>query len=215
MSQTGWDATNVMTKAFENGAVPAPSEPLKGAALRVFEAARDLFYQRGIRAVGVDEIVCEAGVTKPSLYRNFASKDDLIVACLEEFTKEGFEKMEAVIAAAGPEPRDRLRAVIAYKAADMAQPGFRGCAISNTAVEFPEPGHRGRKAIEDCKIQFRERLVGLTRDMNAREPEALADGLILLIEGAYSTYHVFGSQGPAQSLVRAADALIDCYRPHG
>lgn len=204
-----------MTKAFESDAPPESSVPLKGAALRVFEAARDLFYQRGIRAVGVDEIVCEAGVTKPSLYRNFASKDDLIVACLKEFTKEGFEKMEAVIANAGPDPRDRLRAIIAYKAADMAQPGFRGCPMSNTAVEFPEPGHRGRQAIEDCKIQFRDRLVELTRDMKAREPEALADGLILLIEGAYSTYHVFGSQGPAQSLVRAADALIDCYRPHG
>ena len=122
--------------------------------------------------------------------------------------------MEAGIAAAGPDPRDRLRAVIAYKAADMAQPGFRGCAISNTAVEFPEPGHRGRKAIEDCKTKFRERLVELTRELNAREPEALADGLILLIEGAYSTYHVFGSQGPSQSLVRAADALIECYRPN-
>jgi AcrR family transcriptional regulator len=203
-----------MTKIVESDAVPETAVPLKGAALRVFEAARDLFYQRGIRAVGVDEIVCEAGVTKPSLYRSFASKDDLIVACLEEFTKEGFEKMESVIAAAGSDPRDRLRAVIAYKAADMAEPGFRGCAISNTAVEFPEPGHRGRQAIEHCKIQFRERLVELTRDMKAREPEALADGLILLIEGAYSTYHVFGSQGPAQSLVRAADALIDCYRPN-
>lgn len=203
-----------MVKAVESDAVPEDPVPLKGAALRVFEAARDLFYQRGIRAVGVDEIVCEAGVTKPSLYRNFASKDDLIVACLEEFTREGFEKMEAGIAAAGPDPRDRLRAVIAYKAADMAQPGFRGCAISNTAVEFPEPGHRGRKAIEDCKTKFRERLVELTRELNAREPEALADGLILLIEGAYSTYHVFGSQGPSQSLVRAADALIECYRPN-
>ena len=81
-------------------------------------------------------------------------------------------------------------------------------------MEFPEPGHRGRKAIEDCKTKFRERLVELTRELNAREPEALADGLILLIEGAYSTYHVFGSQGPSQSLVRAADALIECYRPN-
>jgi AcrR family transcriptional regulator len=212
--QIRWYIENVMTRSSENGSALPVSEPLKGAALRVFEAARDLFYQRGIRAVGVEEIVVEAGVTKPSLYRNFASKDDLIVACLEQFTKEGFEKMDAVIDAAGDEPRDQLRAIIAYKAADMAQPGFRGCAISNTAVEFPEPGHRGRQAIEDCKIRFRERLVQLTRNMKSREPEALADGLILLIEGAYSTYHVFGSQGPGQSLVRAADALIDCYRPH-
>lgn len=188
--------------------------PLKGAAQRIFDAALDLFYQRGVRAVGVDDIVCEAGVTKPSLYRSFASKDDLIVACLEEVTREGFEKMEAVIEAAGDNPRDQLRALIAYKAAGMTEPGFRGCAISNTAVEFPEPGHQGRKVIEDCKVHFRDRIVDLTRAMKSREPEALADGLVLLIEGAYSSCHVYGSQGPAQSLVRAADALIDCYRPH-
>ncbi len=70
-------------KCQEGDSVVSEREPLKGAAQRVFEAARDLFYQRGIRAVGVEEIVCEAGVTKPSLYRNFASKDDLVVACLE------------------------------------------------------------------------------------------------------------------------------------
>ena len=53
----------------------------KTAAARVFEAARDLFYHRGVRDVGVDEIVCKAGVTKPSLYRAFGSKDQLIAAC--------------------------------------------------------------------------------------------------------------------------------------
>lgn len=199
-------------KCQEGDSAVFEREPLKGAAQRVFEAARDLFYQRGIRAVGVEEIVCEAGVTKPSLYRNFASKDDLVVACLEEFTRDALEKLNVVIAAAGDDPRDQLRALIAHKAASMSEPGFRGCAISNTAVEFPEPGHRGRQAIEDCKIQFRERLVQLTRDMKAREPEALADGLLLLIEGAYSSHQIFGSQGPGQSLVRSADALIECYR---
>lgn len=199
-------------KCQEGDSAVSDREPLKGAAQRVFEAARDLFYQRGIRAVGVEEIVCEAGVTKPSLYRNFASKDDLVVACLEEFARDALEKLNVVIAAAGDDPRDQLRALIAHKAASMNEPGFRGCAISNTAVEFPEPGHRGRQAIEDCKIQFRERLVQLTRDMKAREPEALADGLLLLIEGAYSSHQIFGSQGPGQSLVRSADALIECYR---
>lgn len=187
--------------------------PLKGAAQRIFDAALDLFYQRGIRAVGVDDIVCEAGVTKPSLYRNFASKEDLVVACLEEVTRDGIEKMDAVIAEAGDNPRDQVRALIAHKAAGMTDPGFRGCAISNCAVEFPEPGHQGRRVIEECKIQFRDKFVELTRAMQAREPEALADGLILLIEGAYSSSHVYGSQGPAQSLVRAADALIESYRP--
>ncbi|MFD2498352.1 TetR/AcrR family transcriptional regulator [Rhizorhabdus histidinilytica] len=77
----------------------------KTAATRVFEAARDLFYHRGIRAVGVDEIVCKAGVTKPSLYRAFASKDDLIAACLEESGRESRAALESVL-----EEGERIRA---------------------------------------------------------------------------------------------------------
>jgi AcrR family transcriptional regulator len=195
-----------------NADTSADRPPLTGVAKRVFDSARALFYERGVRAVGVEEIVCQAGVTKPSLYRNFASKDDLVVACLQDHVREADARFDACIAAAGDNPRDRLRAVIAYKAADMQQPKFRGCAMSNTAVEFPEPDMRGRAVIEAAKSSFRGKLVALARAMDAREPEALADGLMLLIEGAYATHHVFGSQGPSQTLVRTADALIDAHR---
>lgn len=190
------------------GCESACGEPRKKAATRIFETARDLFYRRGIRAVGVDEIVCQAGVTKPSLYRSFDSKDDLVAKCLESFASEGREKLEARIAAAGPEPLAQLRGLIAFYADEMARPGFRGCAMSNAAVEFPEEGHPGRLVAENCKMQLRERVVGLTRQIGADDPDALADGLILLIEGAYAAHHVFGSQGPANAFVLATERLI-------
>src|SRR3954471_23494882 len=88
----------------------------KTAATRVFEAARELFYHRGIRAVGVDEIVAQAGVTKPSLYRAFASKDDLVAACLEESAREGREALDAVVAET-PDPREQLRGIVRFYAA--------------------------------------------------------------------------------------------------
>ena len=185
--------------------------PRKGAAKRVFDTAMDLFYKRGIRAVGVDEIVTQAGVTKPSLYRNFASKDDLVAACLEGFAEDSWVEIDSAVLAAGKEPHAQLRAFVNYYAAQMAKPDFRGCPMSNTAVEFPEPGHPGRAIVENCKVELRSRLVALTRQIDVREPEALADGLLMLIEGAYSTHHVFGTQGPAQSLVACADALIEAH----
>lgn len=185
--------------------------PRKGAAKRVFDTAMDLFYKRGIRAVGVDEIVTQAGVTKPSLYRNFASKDDLVAACLEGFAEDSWAEIDAAVLAAGKNPRAQLRAFVTYYADKMIRPDFRGCPMSNTAVEFPEPGHPGRVIVENCKVELRSRLVDLTRQINVREPEALADGLLMLIEGAYSTHHVFGTQGPAQSLVGCADALIEAH----
>lgn len=183
----------------------------KTASYKVFEAARELFYRRGIRAVGVDEIVCEAGVTKPSLYRAFKSKDELVTACLQESAREGREAIADTLATCGADPRQRLRAVVQHYADRIACPDFRGCVISNVAVEMPETGHPGRAVIEECKSDLRSRMAELARELPVRDPGALADGLILVIEGAFATHHVFGSQGPAQSLVGTCDALIQAH----
>lgn len=183
----------------------------KTAATRVFEAARDLFYYRGIRAVGVDEIVCKAGVTKPSLYRAFASKDHLVAACLEESGREGRIALSAVIEKAGDDPRDQIRAMVRFFAAKVASPDFRGCAMSNTAVEIPEPGHPGRAVLEACKAAVRATIVDMTRKLDIARPEELADGLILIMEGGMATHHIFGSQGPCMAMVATSDALVDAH----
>mgnify|MGYP003574938527 CR=1 FL=1 len=184
-------------------------EGRKSAGQRIFETARELFYRRGVRAVGVDEIVCQAGVTKPSLYRAFASKDDLVAACLKESGREARATLEALLDEAPPEPRQRLRLVLNHYAEKIACPEFRGCPMSNTAVEFPEPGHPGREIVESCKTELRALLAGLTRDLEVRDPEALADGLVLIIEGAMASHHIYGSQGPSAAMVATGEALID------
>ena len=194
------------------GCGDAGVEPRKNAGTRIFETARELFYQRGVRAVGVDEIVCQAGVTKPSLYRSFDSKDDLVAACLESFAAEGTAALDARIASAGDDPLARIRALVSHYVDLMSEPGFRGCPMSNTAVEFPEAGHSGRQVVEGCKIELRSRMVDMARDLKVREPEVLADGLMLLIEGAFSVHHVFGSQGPGRALAESADRLIAAHR---
>ena len=181
----------------------------KGAAQRVFDTARELFYRRGVRAVGVDEIVCQAGVTKPSLYRAFASKDDLVAACLEESAREGREALDRLLAELPADPRRQLSALLRHYAELVARPDFRGCPLTNTAVEFPEAGHAGRQVAEGCKNEMRALLVGLTRQLPARDPEALADGLVLIIEGAMASHHIYGSQGPSAALVATGEALID------
>lgn len=186
----------------------------KTAAAKIFDTALDLFYRRGIRAVGVDEIVCGAGVTKPSLYRAFKSKDELVAACLQESAREGRAAVLAAIQAAGPDPQRRLRAVIRHFANKLLGPDYRGCLASNVAVELPEPNHPGRAIVIDCKLDMRGIVVGLARDVGAASPEVLADGLVLLIEGAIATHHIFGLDGPARSLIVSCDALIDAHLPH-
>jgi len=188
-----------------------PETVKKTAASKIFDTARDLFYRRGIRAVGVDEIVCEAGVTKPSLYRAFKSKDDLVAACLQEEGREGRDAIHAALDGAGPEPRARLDALLRIYADKLTRPDFRGCPMSNVAVELPEPGHPGREVIERCKTDLRAIVVQLARDLRAADPEGLADGLILVIEGAIATHHIFGSQGPSHSMIATCNALVESH----
>lgn len=203
-----------MTVKDETSCECGPGFLKKTAASKIFDTARDLFYRRGIRAVGVDEIVCEAGVTKPSLYRAYKSKDDLVAACLQESAREGREAVDAAVAAAGPDPRDRLRAVVNHFADKIKSPDFRGCAISNVAVELPEPGHPGREIVENCKSSLRALVGDLTRALDITEPDELADGLILVIEGAMASHHIFGSQGPALSLLATCETLTESYLKH-
>lgn len=79
------------------------SAPVR-AGDRIRAAARELFYLRGFRGVGVDEIVARAGVTKPSLYRGFASKDALVVACLEDYDAGLRGRLDEALAAHPDDP---------------------------------------------------------------------------------------------------------------
>lgn len=200
-----------MTENVGEGVICDAETIKKTAANKIFDTARDLFYRRGVRAVGVDEIVCEAGVTKPSLYRAFKSKDDLVAACLRESAREGQEAIHAAMDAAGSDPRKRLDALLHHYADKLTCPEFRGCIMSNVAVELPEPGHPGRAVLEDCKTQMRGTLVGLAKDLHVADPDAMADGLLLVIEGAIATHHIFGSQGPAHSMTATCEAIIEAH----
>ncbi|RYD95370.1 MAG: TetR/AcrR family transcriptional regulator, partial [Sphingomonadales bacterium] len=100
---------------------------------------------------------------------------------------------------------------VRYYAAKIASPDFRGCPMSNTAIEIPEPGHPGRVVLEACKADMRATIVEITRRLDIARPEELADGLILIVEGAISVHHIFGSQGPCAAMTATSDALIDAH----
>ncbi|WP_136163275.1 TetR/AcrR family transcriptional regulator [Sphingomonas flavalba] len=190
----------------------AESAPHKKAAERVFEAAQSLFYEKGIRAVGVDEIVSRAGVTKPSLYRAFASKDALVAACLQAAGDSNRAAVEQAIRAAGTDPRAQLLAVVRYKAAKMADSDFRGCPMANIAAEFAEADHPGRVVAAACKAEIRGRLAEVAAAIPVARPEVLADGLLMLIEGAFSLYCGCGCSELPAILERNAELLIDAHR---
>ncbi len=176
---------------------------------RIFAAAKDLFYRRGIRAVGVETIVAEAGATKMSLYRSYPSKDDLVVAYLEERDALYWTWWDDVGARHPNAPRDQLRTLLGDIAARVNRPGSRGCPFTNAATEFPEPDHPGRKIAERNKQELRRRLTEIAAALDARNPNKLGDQLFLAIEGTYATANLMGPGGPIDSLVDTGEALVD------
>ncbi|HWL81521.1 MAG TPA: TetR/AcrR family transcriptional regulator [Roseomonas sp.] len=186
------------------------AKPLPAAA-RIREAAAELFYRLGIRAVGVDEIVSRAGVTKPSLYRSFSSKDELAACYLRDYEGQFWQRFDAAVAAHPGDPRAQIVAFLRPLGERAATKGYRGCGLTNAAVEYPASGHPARLVSEAHKRELRRRLRAMAAEMGARDPEALGDGLLLLIEGAFVSGQLFGAGGPAARVAENADRLIGAW----
>ncbi|MGH8195014.1 MAG: TetR/AcrR family transcriptional regulator [Woeseiaceae bacterium] len=176
---------------------------------RICETARELFYQRGIRGVGVEMIAAEAGTTKMSLYRNFSSKDDLVAECLCEQEREFWAWWEATVEPLNGQPRRQIEALFDALEAQLASDHWsRGCVFANAAVELPDKHHPARKIILEHHRAVRARLRAICGEMNARDPGALADGLVLLMAGVYMSCLVFEGAEFKQSFAATARAML-------
>src|SRR3569832_1422102 len=108
---------------------------------RILQAASDLFYRQGIRAVGVESIAEAAGTNKMTLYRHFESKDELVAEYLRRLASDADGHIQELKAAHPGKPCEALRAWLGEMAAHIAHGDDRGCALTNAAVELPEKEH--------------------------------------------------------------------------
>ena len=196
-----------MRKPLAVAATPvAPVE--KSARQRILDTAAELFYREGIRAVGIDMIIARSGVAKMSLYRNFASKDALVVAFLEHRDGIYWQWWDHVMTAHPGDPVRQIDDLFASLTRRVTSPHYRGCPFINTSTEFPDPDHPARALCVANKRELRRRLKELARRAGARDPQGLADQLLLLMEGAYASAQNFRERGPAPCLRGAAEALL-------
>lgn len=171
----------------------------------VLQVTHDLFYWNGIRATGVDRIATAANVAPTTLYRLFASKDELIGAYLERAGRLYREWFDA--AADGADPRQRILAVF-DALTEQVQPGqCRGCPFLMALAEFPDPEHPAHRTAVAVKQWVRKRLGELVADLG--RTEALADQLALVMEGTYASVQALGVAGPARNARAFAEALLD------
>ncbi len=202
---------NMIKPSKTNGQSPLRKRDANrpSARQRIFDTASELFYLKGIRAVGVETIAAEADTTKMSLYRNFPSKDELVAEWLREHDTNFWQTWDAMASRHPEDPRRQIKAAFALLAKHVADPKARGCPMANAAVELTEKDHPARKVIEAHKAKLRARLAQMCTQMEAPQPRLLADQLFLLMEGAQVTTQTLGVRGPARSIARAAKMLID------
>jgi len=183
----------------------------KPARDKVFAVAADLFYRKGIHAVGVEEIVRQAGVAKISLYRSFASKDDLVVAYLEDRSKVFLRDWDDAFDRYHDDPRTQLRAIMTYIEDSSTRDGYRGCPFINFCAEFPDVAHPGRAVAAATMRALHERFIRLAKGLRVPQPKRLADGFLLLLEGAYALSQTLGggSDGPGHSVVWTSEMLVE------
>jgi AcrR family transcriptional regulator len=175
---------------------------------RILATASDLFYQHGIRAVGVDLVVEKAGVAKTSLYRHFGTKDDLVVAFLQRMDEEFWRTWDEVTQKHPDDGRAELNAQLEWIGERVGKRDYRGCPQLNIAAEYPELDHPARKFAKEHKRELRRRLKLIAEKLKSADPDELAGQLAVLLNGAFVSTPMYEPGEATTLLQRAAEALI-------
>ena len=177
---------------------------------RILETAFELFYARGVRAVGVDTVIAESGVAKATLYKHFPRKDDLVLAYLDRVDETWRSQLSAAAAAAGPDPRDQLVGLFDALVTACRRGGYHGCAFINTAAESV-PGSEVHARTVEHKRAVRRSVRELAAAAGADDPDRLARGLTLLLDGGLAAGVLDGDPDAADAARSAARTLVDVH----
>jgi AcrR family transcriptional regulator len=167
---------------------------------RILAAADRLFYRKGIRAVGVDAVAAEAGISKRSLYDTFPSKDALVAAYLRQ-------RMQPPSATDQP-PAQQVLALFDQLQARFAKDDFRGCAFVNAVTELADDCATARAIARQYKEARRQHIVSLLRQAGAADAHTLGSHVALLIEGAIASMLVANDPAVAAQARDAAAILM-------
>jgi AcrR family transcriptional regulator len=185
------------------------AQPPRSARARILETAYDLFAQDGVRAVGIDRIIAEAKIAKATLYRHFASKEDLILAFLDlreqRWTRDWLEAETERIAR---RPQERALAVFDVLDGWFHRDDYEGCSFIKTLLEIRDSDSAIHRAAARHLGVIREKLARYAQLAGARDPEEMSYQLQILMMGAI----VSASRGDPEAARRArvfAELLLE------
>jgi AcrR family transcriptional regulator len=179
--------------------------PAPGTRDRIIATVAPLFYNHGVRAVGMAQIVAAAGCGKNLLYSRFPTKNDLVAAYLSAVRAERERSTDRALAATG-DPRAALVALVTEVADRVREPGFRGCALRNYLTEFPADDDAPGRIARDYLASSRARVDDLVRQLGTGP--VLADRVWLVIEALYAVAGRADAEHQARVAVALAEDLI-------
>ncbi|GAA0674505.1 TetR/AcrR family transcriptional regulator [Kitasatospora atroaurantiaca] len=168
---------------------------------RLVRAASRLFYYEGVRAIGVERLIAEAGVTKATFYRHFASKDDLVVAYL--LTKDAYYRAVAEPLAVGHPPAEAIDLIFEAIAEHARERGFRGSPFMNAAAEYPDATHPVRGLVASHRDWLRALFQELLARLGHSDPKSAAGALLMLYDGAMVAGYLDDSTAARRTLLDA------------
>ena len=186
---------------------PRAQRPPAPAKLRIRDTADRLFYENGIRTVGIDRLISDSAVTKATFYKHYRSKDILIVDYVTSRHTAAITALDELVAAA-PDARSAILEFATLVAAEVSRPGFRGCPFLNAAAEFANPAHPLRVIIAEHREAFTDRLVDLARAVNHPVPGDAADDLMLARDGAMAGGYASDPVAASAALGRAVERVL-------
>ena len=179
------------------------------ARARILATADRLFYDNGIRAVGVHRVVEEAEVTRVTLYRHFPSKDDLVQAYLMDRAAENERLITAIIDQHPDDPRQALRAMCELVAAGGFATEYRGCAFINAAAEHGDRDHPARTVVTRHRQWVTAAMAGLLEQAGHPTAAATAEMLMMLRTGAVVSAALDDADDVDVNFLRACALLLD------
>ena len=174
----------------------------------IIDTAARLFYQNGIRAVGVDRVIAEARIAKATLYRHFPTKEHLVVAYLQARSSRVLESMRTLAADTGKSPKRQVAQLFKGLEELSASPDFRGCAFMLAIAEHEE-SESVRAVVRGHKDAVKEIFHHITSRIRSRGAKQLADQLALLYDGALASILIYRDASGSKNAVLIAALLID------
>jgi AcrR family transcriptional regulator len=210
----GEETRDEMSETHPDAVVTQPGRPSRGAATRerILDAAGALFYEQGIHEVSADRIIEVVGVTKVTFYRHFRTKEDLIVAFLEQRATIETDAFEGAYAGTGGDAMRTFDLLATGIGAESCRPGFRGCPFINAAAEYADRDSPVRLVVDEHRAWMLSYFRRLLAEAGVARLDEATDAAMVLRDGAMVGGYLTDAKAVAGTLRTMFHALVAVYR---